>query len=102
MPTVWDNGKNNDLRRLIWVCSVCQYRKNPKNWDTLNNYHNCPTNGTVGFCSAVLWSKDEDRISNRVDPDQTAPEEQSDLGLHCLLRPICPNVLNCYGTHFME
>ena len=29
--------------------------------------------------------------ANSVDPDQTAPEEQSDLGLHCLLRPICPS-----------
>ena len=26
-----------------------------------------------------------------VDPDQTALEQLSDLGLHCLLRPICPN-----------
>ena len=24
-------------------------------------------------------------------------EEQSDLGLHCLLRPICPNIQNYYG-----
>ena len=24
--------------------------------------------------------------SNRVDLDQTAPKEQSDLGLHCLIR----------------
>ena len=23
-------------------------------------------------------------LANRVDPDQTAPREQSDLGLHCL------------------
>ena len=49
------------------------YRKNSKNWDTSNNYHNCPTNGTVGFYSAVLRSKDADRITNREDPDQTAP-----------------------------
>ena len=27
-------------------------------------------------------------IANSVDPDQTAP--QSDQGLHCLPRPICP------------
>ena len=26
-----------------------------------------------------------------VDSDQTAPKEQSDLGLHCLLRLKCPN-----------
>ena len=25
------------------------YRKNSKNWDTLNYYRNCPTNGIVGF-----------------------------------------------------
>ena len=25
-------------------------------------------------------------FANRADPDQTAPEEQSDLGLQCLLR----------------
>ena len=49
------------------------YRKNSKNWDTWNNYHNCPTFGTVGFYSAVLCSKDADRITNREDPDQTAP-----------------------------
>ena len=35
--------------------------------------NNCPTNGTVGFYSAVLRSKDADRITNRVDTDQTAP-----------------------------
>ena len=32
-------------------------------------------------------------MANSVDPDQTATKEQSDLGLHCLLRPIGP-ILN--------
>ena len=49
------------------------YRKNSKNWDTSNNYRNCPTIGTVGFYSAVMCSKDAGRITNREDPDQTAP-----------------------------
>ena len=49
------------------------YCKNSKNWDTWNNYHNCPTIGTVGFYSAAWCSKDADRITNREDPDQTAP-----------------------------
>ena len=70
------------------------YRKNSKNWDTLNYHRDCPTNGIVAFYSAILRSKDSDRITNRVDTDQT---EQSDLGLHCLLRPICPNISNYYG-----
>ena len=49
------------------------YRKNSKNWDTLNYCRDCPTNGIVGFYSAILRSKDADRITNRVDTDQTAP-----------------------------
>ena len=43
------------------------------NWDTLNYYRDCPTNGIVGFYSAILRSKDADRLTNRVDTDQTAP-----------------------------
>ena len=49
------------------------YRKNSKNWDTLNYYRDCPTNVIVGFYSAILRSEDADRITNRVDTDQTAP-----------------------------
>ena len=49
------------------------YRKNSKNWDALNYYRDCPTNGIVEFYSAILRSKDADRITNRVDTDQTAP-----------------------------
>ena len=29
-------------------------------------------------------------MANTVDPDQTAPQEQSDLGLHCLLHTSTP------------
>ena len=59
------------LVKRMW--SKCMYRKNSKNWDTLNYYRDCPTNGIVGFYCAILHSKDADRITNRVDTDQTAP-----------------------------
>ena len=49
------------------------YRKNSKNSDTLNYHRDCPTNGIVAFYSAILHLKDSDRITNRVDTDQTAP-----------------------------
>ena len=40
-----------------------------------------------------MHTKEAEEIANSVDPDQTAPfKEQSDLGLHCLLRPTCPNI----------
>ena len=35
--------------------------------------------------------QDVDGMANSVDPDQTAPKEQSDQGLHCFLRSSCPN-----------
>ena len=38
-----------------------------------------------------MSAKDVNEIADSVDPDQTAPKEQSDLGLHCLPRPVCPN-----------
>ena len=53
--------------------NISHYRKKSKNWDTLNYYRDCPTNVIVGFYSAILRSKDADRITNRVDTDQTAP-----------------------------
>ena len=66
---------HNVLRNFIFSFKILieDYRKNSKNWDTLNYYHDCPTNGIVGFYSAILRSKDADRITNRVDTDQTAP-----------------------------
>ena len=58
------------VREAIYLYT---YRKNSKNWDTLNYYRDCPTNVIVGFYSAILRSEHADRITNRVDTDQTAP-----------------------------
>ena len=33
-----------------------------------------------------------DGMTNSVDPVQTAPKEQSELGVHCLLSYICPTI----------
>ena len=59
--------------QIICIKKNTAYRKNSKNWDTLYYYRDCPTNGIVGFYSALSRSKDADRITNRVDTDQTAP-----------------------------
>ena len=34
-----------------------------------------------------MCPNDADRMTNSADPDQTSPH---DLGLHSLLRPVCP------------
>ena len=38
-------------------------------------------------------------MANSIDPDQTPQNAASDLGLHSLQRPICPNVKGYYGSH---
>ena len=39
-------------------------------------------------------------MTNSEDPDQTAPQEQSDQDLHCFVSPICPNtsIFTVYST----
>ena len=38
------------------------------------------------FYNRGMHLRDTDIMANIVNPDQTAPQEQSDQGLHCLLR----------------
>ena len=37
-------------------------------------------------------------MANRVDPDETPRSAASHLGLHCLLRLVCPNTDSKYGN----
>ena len=37
-------------------------------------------------------SKIAGRVANSVNPDQTPRSAASDLGLHCLLRLVCPKI----------
>ena len=37
-------------------------------------------------------------MANSVDPDETPRSAASHLGLHCLLRPVCPNTYDKYGN----
>ena len=38
-------------------------------------------------------------MANRVDSDETPRSAASHLGLHCLLRPVCPNAYGKYGAY---
>ena len=53
------------------------------------NPSNYPKIWTMWFNRWVMCPKDAQGIANSVDPDWTAP---ADLGLHCLPRPLCPNM----------
>ena len=66
------------------------YRKTPKISDARKLSCNTPKIQIKGPNLMVFLLRDSSGLANSEDPDQTAPlEEQSDLGLHCLRRPIC-------------
>ena len=41
-------------------------------------------------------------MADSVDPDQMPLFVASDLGLHCLLRPVCPNIKGNYGIQLLH
>ena len=77
-----------------------EYHKVPKFSDARKLCCNLPKIQTKKPNLRLFCQKDVNGIANSVDPDQTAPKEQSDLGLHCLPRPICPKTYDHYGYSF--
>ena len=65
------------------------YHKFPKYSDIQKICCNHSIIWTMWLYHRVMSPTDADGMANSGDPDQTAPE-QSDLGLHCLPRHICP------------
>ena len=49
-----------------------------------------------------MFTKVVTELANSVDPDQSAPQEQSDLDLQCLLRYISPDTLDIYSILKLE
>ena len=71
---------------------MVEYRKVPKFARKLSC--NLPKIQTKRPNLRVFQQKDSNGITNSEDPDQTAP----DLGLHCLLRPVCRKTSDHYST----
>ena len=89
--------------KIIYLRTIAMANNNiiiyPKYLDMLTSYH--PV--FLRTCKSpldyqVMYQKCCSRMENSVNFDQTAPLEKYDLGLHSLLRPACPNILNNYGT----
>ena len=47
----------------------------------------------------ILCLKIARQVANSVDTDEMLHSAASHLGLHSLLRPVCPNSYFKYGTH---
>ena len=66
-----------------WI-KITIYHKVPKFWDARNLCCNLPEIQTKRPNLKVFCQNGANGIAKSEDPDQT------DLGLHCLPRPICP------------
>ena len=78
-------------RRVIMVYIFCYYVFH-KNSKTLgHNYLNCPVNGTVLFYNAEISPKGTDDMAV-LTLIRLLRYKHSDLILHCLLKPTCPNI----------
>ena len=73
------------------------YRKVPKFLDARKLCCNLPKIQENRSNLRVFRQKDADGIANSA-LIRLLLKEQSDLGLHCLPRPICPKTLDHYGT----
>ena len=79
------NHVSNALLYLLYLRPYCKVPKfsNAKNFAVIHLKFKQRGQTLKGICQ-----NGANGIANSEDPDQTAP--QSDLGLHCLPRPICP------------
>ena len=90
LTTLWTTGP-----RFI-RCVL--YRIYPKYSDASTPYHICYKIWTSTIYYLLLCLKIAGRVANRVDPDETPRSAASHLGLHCLLRPVCPKPYDKYGN----
>ena len=65
----------------------------PKYSDTSTPYH------TYSKIYYLMCLKIAGLVANSIDPDEMPHSAASHLGLHCLLRPVCPNTHCKYGIH---
>ena len=69
----------------------------PKYSDTSTPYHTCSKIWTSTIYYPMLCLKIAGSMAKRVDPDEPPRSAAAHLGLHCLLRPVCPSMYGKYG-----
>ena len=69
-----------------------------KYWDTSTPYNSCSKIWKSTIYYPMLCLKIAKWVANSVDPDEMPCSAASHLGLHCLLRPVCPNTYCKYDT----
>ena len=86
--------KFDDDHLLLHYVYLCMYYS-----DTSTPYHKCSKILISTIYYPLLCLKVVGCGANSVDPDELLHFAASHLGLHCLLRPVCPNT---YGKYSMS
>ena len=89
------------LHSHLWG-TIYEYRICPKYSDTSTHYHTCSKILTSTTYYSMLCLKIAGWVANSVDSDEMPHSAASHLGLHCLLRPVCPNTYGKNGTHMFS
>ena len=98
---------------LIWIYTVCKsiilhcraemvnanYHIYPKYLDTVTPWYTCSEIWKSAIYYLLLCLKIAGWVANSVDPGKTLHSAVSHLGLHCLLRSVCPNT---YGNYSIQ
>ena len=88
--TTDDDGRRTDDGPLVYYkLTLWAFGSGELKIWTPEKWCNYPKTWTIWFYHRVMPPTEEDWMANTVDPDQAAPEEQSDLDLHCLPRDVC-------------
>ena len=82
----------NDKKRFSCVLTAAWGLRSDQSPDTVNSTkHSKKTQIRLGTRGVWVLPPTAGWVANNVDTDQTPRSAASDLGLHCLLRPVCPN-----------
>ena len=87
------------MARPVWLLfGETIYHNYPKYLDTSTPYRTYSKIWTSTIYYPMLCLKIAGWVANSVDPEEITHFAASHLGLHCLLRPVCLNTYDKYGT----
>ena len=86
------------LSAAILLRNLQGYRIYPKYSDTSTPYYSCPKIQTRTIYCPMLCLKNYWMSGKQCGPNETPRSAASHLGLHCLLRLVCPNTYGKYSN----
>ena len=101
---LWRTEKKNHPKNYYQILlnnkssEFTSYRIYPKYSDTSTPYHTCSKIWISTIYYPILCLQIVGWVANSADSDEMPHSVVSHLGLHFLLRPVCPNTYGKYGS----